>query len=218
MDNRSFTHQIYHLKAVCNQSEKEHSITFEGDLIMSLDGFFEGIVEESLSSDESRKCYVAGEIYDEKGITLTKLAPYGKMRMTYFLGMVMDPTQSVLALDGEWNYCKELMRITEYDPKLDKIVYDSAFEKEYTYGGVFHFSLEKQDAYQRDVRNRLQGIYQFTEKFSSDLKEIRNHIFSPYASKKKRDAFFSMYHNYLEEQKQILETLKDEIQVKVYRR
>ena len=67
MDNRSFTHQIYHLKAVCNQSEKEHSITFEGDLIMSLDGFFEGIVEESLSSDESRKCYVAGDLFSRDG-------------------------------------------------------------------------------------------------------------------------------------------------------
>ncbi len=218
MDRKSYTHQIYHLKALCNQIDKETVIEFEGDLIMSLDGFFEGIVEEKFSSSLTRKCYVAGEIYDEKGITLTKLAPHGPMRMTYFLGMVMDPTYPDLVMDGEWNYCKELERITEYDPILDEIVYDSSFEKEYTYGGVFHFSLEKQDTYHRNVQNRLQGIDQFTDRFSHDLEEVKEHIFSPYACKRKRDAFFSMYHNYLEQQKQVLETLKDEIQAKVYRR
>lgn len=218
MDHKSYTHQIYHLKALCRQLEKEYVITFEGDLIMSLDGFFEGIVEEKFSSSLTRKGYVAGEIYDEKGITLTKIAPHGPMRITYFLGMVMDSNCLNLTMDGEWNYCQELERITEYDPVLDEIVYDSSFEKEYTYGGVFQFSLVKQDTYHRNVQNRLQGIEKFTDYFSPDLKEIQAHIFLPYACKRKRDAFFSMYHNYLEQQKQILETLKDEIQAKVYRR
>ena len=210
---RSYTHQIYELTGTYFD-QFHHEIVLYGDLVMKLDGMFEGILEEYKNHNFQRKCYVAGEIYDGKGISLTKLSAFGKQRKTYYLVILTKEQEDGLQMEGEWSYHQEYQRVTEYDDIQQKIIYDGPFTDEVSYGGIFQIQLQKKDTFHRDVLNRLKGIHMFVDQLPLHLQDCKHHIFNSFENTKKRNAFYQLYYQYKEEQLEILQTLKSKVKLK----
>lgn len=191
-------YQLYKIKGYYQHQNYEDEFSFSGILLTNPEGMFEGVVHEKINEEgKTRSCYVVGDLFSERGISMVKMSNHGPKRKAYYYGFTTEANQNDFSIYGEWHYQKASLanHVVEYNPDSRKIKESSFDEDNIRYGGYFHFDMRKKSLSKLNLQQIQDGIDKLAMNLEKGLKEKRKEILYSQNKQDRRNFFFETIHS-----------------------